>query len=99
MFPFTGRIKTFELTGAEVVEMIKRIENGWDGFYNMDGIKQTVSLTSSVSPDGVPVVQKGFVNATLLDGSPIIPDKVYTGVTLEFLLKGGDDFTKVFTQS
>ena len=99
MFPFTGRIVSFQLTGAEVVEMIKRVQNGWDGFYFAHGIFQTVSLTETVNEEGVTVLQKGFVNATLPDGSPIIPDKIYTGVTLEFLLKGGDDFIKAFTQS
>ena len=33
------------------------------------------------------------------DGSPIIADKIYTGVTLEFLLKGGDDFIKAFGET
>lgn len=32
----------------------------------------------------------------MLDGTPIDENKIYTGITLEFLLKGGDDFIKAF---
>lgn len=35
----------------------------------------------------------------MLDGSPIEAEKVYTGVTLKFLLEGGDDFIKAFKTS
>ena len=73
MFPFSNRLVTFELSGSDLMEMLKRIQNGWDGFYYADGIFQEVSLTETVNEDGGKVMQKGFINATLLDGSPIDP--------------------------
>ena len=38
---------------------------------------------------------KGFVSATFMDGTPIDPEKTYTGITIDFLLQGGDDFSKI----
>lgn len=75
--------------------MLNRTQYGWDGFYYADGLFQTVSLTEITTSEGT-TVQKGYVNASLADGTPIDPDKIYTGVTLKFLLEGGDDFIKVF---
>ncbi len=51
--------------------MIKRIQNGWDGFYFFDGIFQTVSLQKITNPEDEDdfYFQKGFVNATLLNGN------------------------------
>lgn len=95
MFPFTGRVKSFDIKGSDLVEMLDRVQTGWDGFYYSDGLFETVSLTEKIV-DGVKKQEKGFVNATLLDGTPIDPSKTYTGVTIEFLLKGGDDFVKAF---
>lgn len=40
-------------------------------------------------------LEPGFINATMSDGSPIIDDKVYRGLSLEFLINGGDDFAEV----
>ncbi len=33
-----------------------------------------------------------------ITNSPIIDDQVYTGVTIEFLLSGGDDFTQILNR-
>lgn len=76
--------------------MLKRVQNGWDGFYFSDGLFQTVSVTTTVGEDGSKVESLGFVNASMLDGTPIDETKTYTGITIEFLLKGGDDFIKAF---
>ena len=76
--------------------MLKRIQNGWDGFYYADGVFQTVSLTEVTNNDGSKAMEKGFVSARMLDGSEIDPKKTYTGCTLQFLLNGGDDFIKAF---
>ena len=48
--------------------MIKRVQNGWDGFYFFDGIFQTVSIKKIVDEDDDFYYQKGFINATLLNG-------------------------------
>ena len=41
------------------------------------------------------MLQKGFINATIIDGSEIDPKKIYTGCTNDFLLNGGYDFARV----
>lgn len=38
---------------------------------------------------------KGFISAKFINGTEIDPVKTYTGVTIDFLLKGGDDFKDV----
>ena len=38
---------------------------------------------------------KGFTSASFMDGTPIDPSTTYTGVTIDFLLQGGDDFAKI----
>ena len=38
---------------------------------------------------------KGFVSATFQDGSEIDPEATYIGLTIDFLLTGGDDFADV----
>jgi hypothetical protein len=49
--------------------MLKRIQNGWDGFYFLDGIHQYVSLTKIISDeDDDFYYKKGFINATFLNG-------------------------------
>lgn len=50
--------------------MLKRIQNGWDGFYFLDGIHQFVSLTKIIDEDDF-YYKKGFLNATLLNGEQI----------------------------
>lgn len=99
MFPFSNRIVTFELSGKDLIDMLRRVQNGWDGFYYTDGIFQTVSLTEVTNEDGSKVMQKGFVDASMLDGSEIDPERIYTGCTLQFLLNGGDDFIKAFGET
>ena len=36
-----------------------------------------------------------MLNVTFIDGTPIDPDATYVGLTVDFLLQGGDDFGKV----
>lgn len=68
--------------------MLKRVQNGWDGFYYLDGIFQAVSLKKIKSDDDEDdfYYQKGFINASLLNGSSIEDDKIYRGITVEFLI-------------
>ena len=75
--------------------MLEVIQNGFDGFYYTWNIKQYVSLTSKTNPDGSESIVKGYVNATMADGTPIEDDKVYKGITVSFILNGGDDFINV----
>lgn len=81
--------------------MLEVIQGGFDGFYYFWNIKQYVSLTAVTNPDGSQNLKKGYINATMADGTPIEDEKMYRGVTISFNLNGGDDFInvigKVFT--
>lgn len=87
MFPFINYLISFEMTGAELLQTLITVQAGPLGFYPMYGVNQVVGI------DG-----KGehrFISATLADGSPIVPDRIYRGLSIDFLLQGGDDFKNV----
>lgn len=73
MFPFYNHLAVFQILGKDLKEMLKRVQNGWDGFYFLDGIFQTVTLKKIVSDEDKDdfYYQKGFVNASLLNGTEI----------------------------
>lgn len=65
--------------------MIRNIQSGRKAYYPSYGLSQ--------------IFQKNALNTTLnlislvlADGSPIIDNQIYTGVTNDFLVQGGDDF-------
>lgn len=63
--------------------MLTIVQAGPLGFYPMFGVDQVVSVTNK---------KHAFVSAKMRDGSEIIPDRVYRGLSIDFLLNGGDDF-------
>ena len=95
MFPFNSTIVKFEIKGSDLIEMLRRVQSGKKGFYFCDGLFQTVSLTNKTI-NGTNIKEKGFINATLIDGTPINLDKTYTGIISKFLFGGGDDFGRAF---
>lgn len=54
----------------------------------MWGVQQNVTFNVTNS-------KMGFISARMANGEPIEYDKIYKGVTSDFLLNGGDDFIKV----
>lgn len=92
MFPFTNVLQSFDITGAELIALLTAVQAGPLGFYPAYGLKQTVGLNAG---------KHRFINATLTDGSKIEPDRVFRGLSIDFLLRGGDDFItaigKVYT--
>ena len=66
--------------------MIKILQNGKKGFYNFYGIQSTVKIENG---------KHIFVKANMADGTDIVPDKDYIGVSSDFLLGGGDDFSDI----
>lgn len=84
MFPFSDYFVVFQIYGEHLIEMIQRIQDGWDGFYFFDGIFQIVTLNKIVSDEDPEdfYYKKGFINATLLNGTKIEKTQIYTGITL-----------------
>lgn len=83
MFPFINYLVSFDITGAQLLQMLTIVQAGPLGFYPMFGVDQVVSVTNK---------KHAFVSAKMRDGSEIIPDRVYRGLSIDFLLNGGDDF-------
>jgi hypothetical protein len=63
--------------------MLSIVQGGALGYYPMYGVDQVVSNANK---------KHNFVSAKMRDGSEIIPDRVYRGLSIDFLLNGGDDF-------
>ena len=63
------------------------IQEGPLGFYHTGGLSITVS--------GNGAQNHKFINATMINKDPIIPDRMYRGLSIDFLLQGGDDFKDV----
>lgn len=91
MFPFKNQLVSFDITGAELLQMLTTVQAGPLGFYPMFGVTQIVGIDEKQN--------HRFINATLADGSPIVPDRVYRGLSIDFLLEGGDDFKNVIGKS
>ena len=87
MFPFVNYLISFDITGRELLEMLSIVQSGAFGFYPTFGINVVAQIDSNKAHQ--------FINATLADGSLIQPDRVYRGLSIDFLLNGGDDFKKV----
>lgn len=87
MFPFVNYLVSFDMTGNELLQTLAVIQGGAYGFYPSYGIKQTVKIDKNG--------KKHFVNATWMNGQPIVLEQVYRGVAIDFLLNGGDDFSSV----
>lgn len=67
--------------------MLQIIQDGALGFY------PTANLQITVAANGA--LNHKFINATWINGQPIVLDKVYRGMSIDFLLQGGDDFKNV----
>lgn len=83
MFPFINYLISFDITGAELLQMLTVVQAGPLGFYPMFGVNQVVGIANQ---------QHRFISATLADGSSIDPAQTYRGLSIDFLLAGGDDF-------
>ena len=64
--------------------MLEIVQAGGLGFYPMYGVAQTVGIDKHGA--------HRFISANLMDGSPIDPQTTYRGLSIDFLLQGGDDF-------
>ncbi|MFA6033690.1 MAG: bifunctional UDP-sugar hydrolase/5'-nucleotidase [Myxococcota bacterium] len=82
--PFESLLIRMKLTGAQIREIIEKGAGRTFGLMAISGVSTT--LDQSARP-GEKVVSLS------IDGKPVEPDKLYTVVTNDFLLAGGDGFT------
>ena len=72
LFPRLNHLCTTELTGAEIIKMIKTVQIGEKGFYPTSGIKQTIK----VNKDKKEVINiQLYINGSLVD---IDKNRIYT---------------------
>lgn len=93
MFPFQNYLQTFDIMGSELLKLLEVVQAGPLGFYHTAGLQLTVTANGGSSHK--------LINAAWINGEPIIPDRQYRGMSIDFLLQGGDDFKdamgKVYT--
>ncbi len=87
MFPFNNDLISFEMTGFELIKTLQVLQAGKKAYYPTKNLKQRVR----VYPNGT----KELASVTFYDGTPIEESKTYRGVSLDFLMSGGDDFQNV----
>ena len=83
MFPFTDTICSFEMSGKEVMRMIRDL-SGNENVYSVSGLRVTYQKGSN-----------RFINVIEDNGNYIIEDKMYTISSSDYLVKGNIEFRKV----
>ncbi len=84
MYPYGGTIQKAEITGKDMIQLVKTMEEGKKPYYSLAGVKATYDM-----------INNKILSVTMPDGSPIDPEKTYTFATLEYYFNGGDDFGDV----
>jgi 5'-nucleotidase len=79
--PFDDEIASLELTGEELLRLLRVAYGGRRGIFPVSGLK--IQLLLCPGPNR-------FKGATLSDGTPILPQKIYRIVLPDFLARGGD---------
>jgi 5'-nucleotidase len=82
--PFDNYPALVVLTGAQIVDILRVTSNGQRGIMQVSGLRYTIDAGKPVGSDD------RLVSATLTDGSPIDPQKLYTVVMPDFIAEGGD---------
>ena len=87
MFPFENEVQTFELTGGELVETMRVVQTG-RRFIQACKLMMEITIDKKSNT-------KSLEKIRFSNGSEIEPGRTYTGVSLSFLIQGGDQFSKV----
>lgn len=88
VIPFDNLVAQLRLTGAELREIIRLGTYGEHPFLKVSGLKVVVDRRKGVSPDQEVQVLRS-------DGTPLDDSALYTVVTSDFLVIGGDGLDKV----
>lgn len=86
--PFDNYPAVATLTGAQILEILRLTTRGDRGVMQVSGIRYTYDARKDADK---PVPERNrFVSATLADGSPIDPDRLYRVAMPDFVATGGD---------
>jgi 5'-nucleotidase len=85
--PFDNYPTLVVLTGEQLIEILRHTTTGQRGIMQVSGVKYTFDA----SKKGL----ERFVSATMDDGSPIDPKKLYTVIMPDFIASGGDGALEV----
>jgi 5'-nucleotidase len=80
--PFDNYPAMVIMTGAQLIELLRSTSTGARGIMQVSGVKYTFDA----SKKGL----ERFVSATLEDGRPIEPEKLYSVIMPDFIAMGGD---------
>ncbi|HYO78877.1 MAG TPA: 5'-nucleotidase C-terminal domain-containing protein, partial [Thermoanaerobaculia bacterium] len=80
--PFDNYPAMVIMTGAQLIEVLRNTTTGARGIMQVSGVKYTYDA----SKKGL----ERFVSATLDDGRPIEPEKLYSVIMPDFIAMGGD---------
>jgi 5'-nucleotidase len=87
--PFDNYLMVLKMTGHQLKQLLNVVEDGTKGLSPISGIKvEMVALDQPVPKTG------RILNVWLTDGTPIDDSKDYTVATLDFLVSGGDNWSK-----
>lgn len=100
VIPFENQMAILKVTGKELLLLLRVAESGSRGVSPVSGLKiKMIDLDSPAPSDDLngdenPEEWKTnrLLSVTTSKGEPIIPDKIYTVATLDFLVQGGDDW-------
>jgi len=85
MFSLTNDLINFEVKGSILKRIMMTLNCGKKAFYATSGLSSYVKLNP----------KKCLVKITKSNKEEIIDDKTYTVASVDFLIKGGDDFKDV----
>lgn len=80
--PFDNYPTMVIMTGAQLVDLLRHTSTGARGIMQVSGVKYTF--------DAAKKGLERFVSATLEDGRPIEPEKLYSVIMPDFVAMGGD---------
>lgn len=88
--PFENRIAQLDVTGRELVELMRLGVAGKHGIMQVSGLHMTVAAPGTTACDG-----SRLVSVTFADGSPIDPEARYVVLTNDFVAGGGDGYSEL----
>lgn len=91
--PFDNYPAVVQLTGKQVFEALQVTSGGQRGVFQVSGLRYTIDAAKDA--DKQPSDKRRVVEATLANGEPLDPDKLYRVVMPDFVAAGGDGMTDV----
>lgn len=105
-FPFDNDVVVLNLNEKQLKLLLRVTQSGSRGYFPTSGLRLTL-VDSSEPAEGDdlnrdrkidPWEMDRFVSATLEDGTPLSPKRMYRVAIPDFLVSGGDDLTWVMAQ-